>query len=120
VGIGRGHEVIGIGSEDAFDDGAGVGVAGGDGFGFDGVGADVEAEVAFAVILIGTVAGVTVFGEDGSDVPVERDLSGVRGGGSEEEEGREAFHGWGNSTLLWGGYCKRMGLEGGGGVGGLM
>jgi hypothetical protein len=99
VGVWRGHEVIGIGGEDAFDDGAGVRVAGGDGFGFDGVGADVEAEVAFAMVLIGPVAGVAVFGEDGSDVPVERDLSGVRGGGSEEEEGREAFHGWGNSTL---------------------
>ena len=71
VGVGWGHEVIGIGGEDAFDDGTGFGIAGGDGFGFNGGVADVEAEVAFAVVLIGPVAGVAVFGEDGSDIAIE-------------------------------------------------
>jgi hypothetical protein len=76
------------------DEFAGGGVAWDDGWfagfgGCDGVVADVEAEIAFAVIGVGAVAVEAVVGEDGADVAVvaERGCGGVERQQQQSREG---------------------------------
>ena len=88
----RGHDVVGVMGGDAAEELALVGVAGDDGgvagFGFaEGGFLDVEAEVAFAFIGIGAVAGEAVFGENGSDFACEVDFLGGDGEREEREDG---------------------------------
>lgn len=69
VGLGRGHDLVGVVANDAGDEFAVVGFAGneGDEAGFsggEGGVAAVEAEAAFAGLGVGAVAVIAVFGED--------------------------------------------------------
>lgn len=87
----RGHDVVGVMGGDAAEEFAVFWVAGDDGgvtgFGFaEGGFLDVEAEVAFAFVGIGAVAGEAVFGENGADFACEVDLLG---GDGEREERKE-------------------------------
>ena len=86
VTVGRWHLFIGIGGVDAFDEFALVGFAGKDGgvAGFEWLGgklAGVEAQAAF--MFAGTVAAVTIFGEDRADVAGEIEGWGGCGRGGE-------------------------------------
>lgn len=86
------HDVVGVMGGDAAEEFAVIGVAGDDGgvagFGFpEGGFLDVEAEVAFAFIGIGAVAGEAVFGEKGADFAGEVDFLGGDGEREEREEG---------------------------------
>lgn len=112
VTVGRWHLFIGIGGGDAFDELALVGFAGKDGgvAGFEGFGgelAGVEAKAAF--VLAGTVAAVTVFGEDRADVAGEIEgLGGCgRGGerpgqsGEREEDGDEGADQIQGTPMRW-------------------
>jgi hypothetical protein len=88
----RGHDVVGVMGGDAAEELAVIGVAGDDGgvagFGFtEGGFLDVEAEVAFAFIGIGAVAGEAVFGENGADFAGEVDFLGGDGEREEREDG---------------------------------
>jgi hypothetical protein len=91
----RGHDLVGVGGENAGDEFALFGIAGDDrsvagtGGGEGGV-ADVEAEFAFAGGGVGAVAVVAVFREDGLDVAAEVDFSGREtGGGEKRGEGEQ-------------------------------
>jgi hypothetical protein len=72
------HDVVFVGSGDAFDEGAFFEIAGDDGVfaGFEfleGVFFAIETEAGFAFALVGTVAGVAMFGEEGADFAIEID-----------------------------------------------
>ena len=88
VELRRGHDLVGVGGEDAREEGAFFGVTGDDGdgavvVGFGG-GFVVEAETGFAFGFIGAVAEEAVFGEDGTDLATEVDGVGCeRGCGGE-------------------------------------
>ena len=76
VEVGRGHDRVGIGSDDSRDQGAGGGVARDDGplpalEGRKGRGAVVEPQAS--LLLPGPVAGEAVLGEERPDVTVEAD-----------------------------------------------
>ena len=87
VELRRGHDLVGVGGEDALEEGAFFGVTGDDGdgavvVGFGG-GFFVEAEAGFAFGFIGAVAEEAVFGEDGTDLAAEVDGVGESGCGAE-------------------------------------
>ena len=94
VGIRGWHEFVRVGVGEPGDEFAGGGVAGDDGGftgfgGFEGGVADVEAETAFAVIGVGSVAVEAVVGEDGADVAVIAE----RGGGGVERQQQQSREG---------------------------
>jgi hypothetical protein len=82
------HDLVGVGGEDALEEGAFFGVTGDDGdgavvVGFGG-GFVVEAEAGFAFGFVGTVTEEAVFGEDGADLAAEVDgVGGESGCGAE-------------------------------------
>ena len=67
LAVGRRHDLVGVVAGDALDERAAGRVAGLDGL-LEGVGLDVEAELALALALVGAVAGVALGGEDRLDV----------------------------------------------------
>ena len=105
------HLLVFVGGEEAGDDLAGFGFAGddGEGAGFAtgerGV-AEVEAEFAFAAVVVHAVAGEALLGEDGADFAVEVD--GRRGGGEQEGDEEDAVHESGSErrTLRGRGFCR--------------
>ncbi len=101
-GGGGRHLIVGVGGDDAFEDGAFVRVFGVDGIAtFDGrfcAGFGVESQVGFPLLCVGAVAMEAVIGEDGADVAIEVDLGlGLIGGAEgevepgENEEDAEGF-----------------------------
>lgn len=104
-GFRRWHDVVGIITEDAEDDFAGVRVSGDDGgdavAGGFGLGFKVEAESGFAGGGVGAVAVKAGVREDGEDVAVKGDLGSAERGGEDEKEeiGKKTEHrGWVRST----------------------
>jgi hypothetical protein len=86
VGLGRGHDLVWVGADDALPSGGLGGISGDDAADavvvFGGTVEGVEAEVGLAVFGVETVTGEAIFREDGADVAVETDL-GLRLGGVE-------------------------------------
>src|SRR6185295_18854429 len=74
VRLGRRHHLFLIGGEDTFDELAFVRLAGDEGFLFEDGGAVVEAELGLALVLVRTVTGEAVVGEDRADVAVVAEL----------------------------------------------
>jgi len=101
VGVGRGHLLFGVLREQAEDELALFGFAGGDDEAAvalgDGVVAFVEAELGLAVVGVLAVAVETVFREDGADVAVELELGGRGGAGSGGEQGGQEETGGGEA-----------------------
>ena len=87
VELRRGHDLVGVGGEDALEEGTFFGVTGDDGDGAIVVGLGggfvVEAEAGFAFGFVGTVTEEAVFGEDGTDLAAEVDGIGEGGCGAE-------------------------------------
>ena len=89
VGLGRRHELILVGGDDAFDQGADVRLAGHEGFLGDGRLADVQPQLGLAVRFVLAVAAEAVVGEDGQDVAAEADRLRRGSGEGERQEGEE-------------------------------
>ena len=89
----RRHDLLGIATCDAFDEGAGFGFARddrGDAFvvalcGF----LEIEAETGFAALFVRAVAGEAIFGKDGADIAAEGGIGGAQRWDEGSEEGGE-------------------------------
>jgi hypothetical protein len=94
----RRHEVVLILGVQAFEQQAGLGIAGHDGLGLDGRLAHIEAEVGFTMVFVGAVAGEAVVAENGTDVAVVAQLGRRSEGGrcgegaDERQEARRHHH----------------------------